>query len=427
MEILKKVLERYFNINLIDKDIKNVKMNSKEVEKDSLFFAINQGNNYIKDAFERGASLVIADNISEELKGDRNIIQVENTIEVMQSLARLYRKELKAKIIAVTGSEGKTSTKDLIYRVLNYKYRGIKTFGNYNNTLGVPYTIFQISENDEIAVLELGMNKLGEIDFLSEMVAPDYGVITNIGDSHLQYLINRDNVFLAKTELLNHLEKNRCFVYGDDIYLSNIGCRKIGFSSDNEFMIEILDKKLEGTKFKVNGENYYIPLNGEYNCINATFAIAIGQEIGLSSEEIKQALETVEITKMRFQKINSDGKIYINDAYNASPVSMEEGLKTFNELDIKNHKKIIVLGDMLELGKNELEYHKNILRKALDMGFEQIYTYGNLMKISTEALNDSRLCYMETKNNIKEKLKAQKDIVIFLKGSRGMKLEEIID
>lgn len=424
---LKRVLEEYFNIDLKDIEIKNVKMDSKNVEIDSMFFAINQGNNYIEDAFNRGASLVVADNIPLELQDNRRIIKVENTIETMQKLAKLYRKKLGVKIVAVTGSEGKTSTKDLIYKVLSSKYKGIKTIGNYNNTIGVPYTVFQIKDDDEIAVLELGMNKLGEIDFLTDMISPNYGVITNIGDSHLQYLINRDNVFVAKTELLNYLKKDSCFVYGDDPYLSEIGCRKIGFSKENEFIIEILDKKLEGTTFKVNNNEYYIPLNGDYNCINASFAISVGLEFGLKYEEIEKALRDVELTKMRFQKIIKGNKIYINDAYNASPVSMQKGLETFAEVSIEGYKKIVVLGDMLELGENEIEYHKDILRYALELGFEDIYVYGNLMKMSTLELDNDRIYYFEDKNNIKAKLTSHSNVAIFLKGSRGMKLEEVID
>ncbi|MEG2437712.1 MAG: UDP-N-acetylmuramoyl-tripeptide--D-alanyl-D-alanine ligase, partial [Cetobacterium sp.] len=277
----------------------------------------------------------------------------------------MYREALGLKVVAITGSEGKTTTKDLVYGVLSKKYKTKKTLGNYNNQIGLPYTILQLEDDDEVAVLELGMSALGEIDRLSEIAAPNFGIITNVGDSHLEYLINRDNVFLAKTEILKHVDKNNVLVFGDDPYLKNLNTLKIGFNKNSDYLIKDFVETYEGAEFKLNDDEYFIPLNGKHNSLNASFAIAMGQILGMDYQEIKNSLIDISITGMRFQKIQKEEVLYINDAYNASPVSMEAALNTFLSLPI-DKKKIVVLGDALELGEEEIKYHMQIIKKAIE-------------------------------------------------------------
>lgn len=423
MERLKKVICEYFKRlkNNFNEDIVDVVMDSREIKKGSLFFAINNGNRYVQEALEKGASLVICDN--SEIKDDR-VIKVKDSLLTMQELATRYREELGLKIVAITGSEGKTTTKDLIYSVLKERYKCYKTLGNYNNQIGLPYSILQLKESDEIAVLEMGMSSLGEIDRLAQISKPNYAVITNIGDSHLEYLINRDNVFKAKTELLNYVNKENRVLYGDDVYLKNVEGKKVGFEEQNDYVITKMKEYYDKTEFNINDENYSISLNGVHNVINSSFAVAMGKMFGMDKEEIEKGLKDAKITGMRFEKIEKNGNIYINDAYNASPVSMKMALRTFNNLPTTK-KKIVVLGDMLEMGEKEIEYHKEILKEVSNYDFDIVFVVGERMKKALKEIKSDKIKCCE-KEEIRSYLDFQKDLIILLKASRGIKLEEII-
>lgn len=421
------VLLNYFqklNINLPKNlEINNIQMDSKKVEKGSLFIAINNGYNYIDEAFKKGAELIICD--KSPTNESEKIIKVLNSIDFLQDIAKLYREKLCIKIIAVTGSEGKTTTKDLIHGVLSTKYKTQKTLGNYNNQIGLPFTLLQLKESDEIVVLEMGMSNLGEIDLLSKIAKPNYAVITNIGDSHLEFLKNRDNVFKAKTEVLNYVDKNNTLVYGDDFYLRNLEALKIGFENKNNYIINNFVESYEGVNFFLNDERYFLSLNGLYNVINASFAIALGKIFGMSYDEIKNALKNIKITSMRFEKIEKNKILFINDAYNASPVSMKMALNAFASLPLKK-KKIVVLGDALELGDKEIEYHVDILKEALKYEFNEVFIYGERMKKASEKLNNPKIIHFTKKEDIRDELNKTENVAVLLKGSRGMKLEEII-
>ncbi|MFR8991305.1 MAG: UDP-N-acetylmuramoyl-tripeptide--D-alanyl-D-alanine ligase [Fusobacterium sp.] len=404
--------------------IENIIMDSRKVQKGDLFFAINNGNKYINEVLEKGASIVVADNY---LGDDKRVFKVLNTVEFMQKFAKEYREALGLKVIAITGSNGKTTTKDMIYSVLSRKYITKKTEGNYNNHIGLPFTILQLKEKDEIVVLEMGMSGFGEIDLLSSIAKPDIGVITNIGDSHLEFLKTRENVFKAKTELLNYVSSENTYIIGDDQYLKNVVGNKIGFSRENNFVIEDFIDSNDGMSFKVENSEYILNLNGKHNALNAGIAIAIGKRFDLTSEEIKEGLKNLHLTPMRFQKIEKENLIYINDAYNASPISMEYSLNTFDKL-YNNMKKIVVLGDMLELGEKEIEFHREIIEKALSIKCDKIYLYGERMKKAYDLLekNDKIRCFNNKENIVKLIANEIEKIAVLLKGSRGMKLEEII-
>lgn len=413
-------IREQLNLNKIE----NIIMNSRKVQKGDLFFAINNGNKYINEVLEKGASIVVADNY---LGDDKRVFKVLNTVEFMQKFAKEYREALGLKVIAITGSNGKTTTKDMIYSVLSRKYITKKTEGNYNNHIGLPFTILQLKEKDEIVVLEMGMSGFGEIDLLSSIAKPDIGVITNIGDSHLEFLKTRENVFKAKTELLNYVSSENTYIIGDDQYLKNVVGNKIGFSRENNFVIEDFIDSNDGMSFKVENSEYTLNLNGKHNALNAGIAIAIGKRFDLTSEEIKEGLKNLHLTPMRFQKIEKENLIYINDAYNASPISMEYSLNTFDKL-YNNMKKIVVLGDMLELGEKEIEFHREIIEKALSIKCDKIYLYGERMKKAYDLLekNDKIRCFNNKENIVKLIANEIEKIAVLLKGSRGMKLEEII-
>ncbi len=428
MKILFNILDEIFGIkSVVEKnEIGHVVMDSRKVQKGDLFFAINNGNSYVNDVLGKGAALVIADNY----KGnDKRVIKVDNTIKCMQELAKKYRKALNIKIIAITGSNGKTTTKDMVYSILSQEYVTAKTMGNLNNHIGVPFTILQLDNKYEVAVLELGMSGFGEIDLLSNIAQPDIGVITNIGDSHLEFLKTRENVFKAKTELVKYVEKENLIIFGDDPFLKMLDGVKVGYEKDNNYQIEDFSDSDEGLSFELNGDKYEIALNGKHNCINAAIAVVIGKKMKVPYEKIKDGLKNLELTPMRFQKIEKENIIYINDAYNASPISVSFSLETFDKL-YNDTLKITILGDMLELGEKEIEYHKNIIEKALSIHTDKIYLYGERMKKALENIqkNREKITHFTEKEEIKKLiLKEQKKTSSLLKGSRGMKLEEIIE
>ena len=408
--------------------IKNVVMDSRKVIKGSLFFAINNGNSYVKDVLDKGASLVIADNT--DIKDER-VIKVTDTIATMQDLATKYRKKLDIQVVGITGSNGKTTTKDIVYSLLSTKAKTLKTEGNYNNHIGLPYTLLNVTDEEKFVVLEMGMSSLGEIKRLGEISGPNYAIITNIGDSHIEFLKTRDNVFKAKTELLEFVDKENTFVCGDDEYLGKLDVNKVGFNENNTYKIESYEFSNKDSKFILDGKEYEMPLLGKHNISNTAIAIELAKKIGLTDEEIQKSLKEVKISNMRFQEIKIGNDIYINDAYNASPMSMKAAIDTLNE--IYNDKyKIAILGDMLELGENEVDYHMDVLNYLLDKKIKLIYLYGERMKKAYDIFmknksEEYRFWYYPTKEGIVESLKNIKmDKVILLKASRGIKLEEII-
>ena len=408
--------------------IKNVVMDSRKVTEGSLFFAINNGNSYVKDVLDKGVSLVIADNTDVK---DERIVKVSDTIATMQDLATKYRKKLDIQVIGITGSNGKTTTKDIAYSLLSAKAKTLKTEGNYNNHIGLPYTLLNITDEEKFVVLEMGMSSLGEIKRLGEISSPDYAIITNIGDSHIEFLKTRDNVFKAKTELLEFVNKENTFVCGDDEYLAKLDVNRIGFNDVNTHKIESYEFSDKGSKFVLDGKEYKISLLGKHNISNTAIAIELVKKIGLTDDEIQSGLKEIKISNMRFQEIKIGEDIYINDAYNASPTSMKAAIDTLNE--IYNDKyKIAILGDMLELGENEVDYHIDVLNYLLDKKIKLIYLYGERMKKAYDIFMKSkseeyRFWYYPTKEGIVESLKnIRMEKVILLKASRGTALEDII-
>ena len=426
MKKLVEIITKILPIKTKILNIGNVQMDSRKIEKDDIFFALNSGKNYIQQVLEKGASLVICDD--KKWEGHEKVVVVEDTLKAMQEIAKEYRKSLPVKIIGVVGSNGKTTTKDIVYSVLSSKYKCVKTEGNYNNHIGVPYTLLQIKENDEFAVVEMGMSSRGEIKFLCETALPDYGIITNIGDSHLEFLLNRENVFIEKSEIKNYVDKDRLIIFGDDFYLKNLNGIKVGFEKNNNFIIKNYTETSDGVSFEIEKEKYNFEMNGKHNCINAAFGTVIGKIVGLSYEEIERGLENCKVTPMRFQKIEKNGIKYINDSYNASPVSMRYSLETLADA-YKGISKIAVLADMGELGKDELKYHIEVLEYAVALDIEKIIVFGNIMKEAAEKIeNREKLIIAETKEEIKNIIRKDfADRVVLIKGSNFNHLWEIME
>ena len=411
---------------ILQEDINKVQMDSRLVEEGDIFFAIGGGNNFVASCLEKGANFVVYDDPEVNIQNDRAIL-VEDTVTAMQDVAKAYRKILDVKIIGITGTNGKTSTKDIVHSILSQKYNVIKSQGNYNNHIGLPYTILQISEKDEFAVLEMGMSSFGEIDLLCDISGINYGIITNIGESHLEFLGTVANVFKAKGEMIKYLDEDKIIVFGDDEYLNKVTGIKVGYELENNFILDSVVEDEDGVSFNLNGEEYYLPINGYYNAINASLGIVLGNELEMNFEEIKCGLENSRLSAMRYEKTFIKDRLYINDAYNADPLSMKSALKSFDKLYNSTYK-VLVLGDMLELGENSENYHRDLKDDILKIKVDKVYLYGNEMKALKEVLKESdKVSYFSEKQDIKKEIeKSDVKTTVLLKGSRGMKLEEII-
>ena len=438
--------------------IDKVVMNSKEIEKGDLFIAIRGGNNFVNESLLKGA-YVVYDNesIKLDVNNKEKAFLVEDSIIFMQEFAKKWRENLNLKVIGITGSNGKTTVKDMIYHLLKSKYKGKKTDGNYNNHIGLPFTLLCSEVEDEFIILEMGMSDFNEIDLLGQISSPNISVITNIGESHLEFLKTKENVFKAKTEIIPYI-KETLIINGDDEYLRNVVSDKIRIikvlrkekkdllcEKMNFYYGDISFNEIE-TNFSLDyfgqicqssvKRSYKTNVLGEHNILNLTIAIAVAKQFGIEDKIIEENVKNIAMTEMRFQKIEKKDTVYINDAYNASPMSMKKSLETFSKL-YNNKEKVVVLGDMLELGENEREFHRDIFDILLNINTNKIYLYGPRMASLYEKLEKNKnikeflnkdIKYFENKMEIKKELeKISKEKAVLLKASRGMKLEDIIE
>lgn len=449
MKYLVKDLEQILNakkVNIVEnKEITGIAIDSRKVREGDLFIPFLgenvDGHNYIESAFEKGAAASLS--LKEDFTSDNNIIYVEDSYVAIQALAKHYLDSLNAKIIAITGSNGKTTTKDIITGLLETKFKVHKTQGNFNNELGVPITILATPEDSEILVLEMGADGFGQLDFLSKLVEPDYTVITNIGESHIEFFGSREGIAKAKFEITNGMKKDGFFVYnGDEILLkdlvdkSNIGATSCGENDYNNIILENYTITRDYIDFKLNlsDEKFTTKLKGKHNLFNIMFATAIAEKLGLSIDEIHKAIEkTSEITHMRLESIPyGKDSLIINDAYNASPTSMKASVDVVSSFDDFDYKTL-VLGSMFELGSKEVQYHSEVGEyisnnsKDIDL----VISVGDLAKNITDSITNSEIKKLHFSSNeeVSNYLKENKHTneVILFKASRSMKLESIIE
>ena len=449
MKYLVKDLEKILNAKKVnitnDTEITGIAIDSRKVKQGDLFIPFLgenvDGHNYIESALEKGAAASLS--LKDDFVSNNNIIYVNDSYEAIQTLAKHYLDSLNAKTIAITGSNGKTTTKDIITSVLSTKYKVHKTQGNFNNELGVPLTILAAPEDSEILVLEMGADGFGQLDFLSKLVEPDYTVITNIGESHIEFFKSREGIAKAKFEITNGMKKDGYFVYnGDEVLLktlvdsSDINATSCGENNYNDIILENYTITRDRIDFKLNisEKQYFTKLKGKHNLFNIMFATAIASKIGLTNEEIRKAIEnTVEITGMRLQSIPyKEDSLIINDAYNASPTSMKAGVDVVGSFDDFDYKTL-VLGSMFELGPNEVNYHgevgEYISNNTNDI--DLVISVGELAENITKQIKNDKIktLHFPTTAKVSEYLKnnKHKNEVILFKASRSMKLETIIE
>lgn len=408
---------------------KNVTTDTRNISKNCIFFALKganfNGNQFAQEAINQGAMLAIVDEKEYE-NINQNIYFVHNALETLQDLAKTYRNYLKIPFIGLTGSNGKTTTKELISAVLKEKFNTHYTFGNLNNHIGVPLTILAIPEDAEIAVIEMGANHQKEIELLASISQPDFGYITNFGKAHLEGFGGIEGVIKGKSELYDFLRKNHrtAFVnFNDPIQVEKTSdIKRITFSDQNnvDVQVELIENETEYLAVKYQGLIIQSHLTGNYNFSNISCAIAIGQHFGVALKSIQNGIENYFPSNSRSQIIAKENYKIVMDAYNANPSSMEASLTNFVQFE---GTKTIVIGDMFELGKESKAEHQRILELAESLNFDQIFLLGlHFKETITHHSNvqkfDDRVSF---ENYLKENPITTQNILI--KGSHGMRLD----
>lgn len=425
------------------REVSGIVTDSRQVNEGSMFVAIKgervDGHKFIPSVFEQGAMCVLCEH-PQESAGPH--IVVESTLEAVKGIAEFYRQQLNIKVVGITGSVGKTSTKEMIASVLSEKFRVLKTPGNFNNELGVPLTIFRLREEDEVAVLEMGINHFGEMHRLSKVVRPDICVITNIGQCHLEYLGDRDGVLRAKSEIFDFISpEGKIILNGDDDKLASLsevkGITPLFFGTEGVRDIratEVESVGLKGVKCRIHTGNdsfeVMVPVPGRHMVLNALAAAAAGTVLGMTEEEIKRGIEKMESLSGRFHIIEENDITVIDDCYNANPVSMKASLKVLNDAP---RRRVAVLGDMGELGEEEKQLHEQVGEFAGKLDLQLCICIGTLCGYLAEAARkenaDLEVVTAGSVDEALEKLPVliHKGDTVLVKASHSMHFEKIVD
>ena len=395
---------------------------TRSIENKSIFFALKgenfNGNKFASEALQKGASFVIID--EKEFKIDERTLLVENVLETLQTLANFHRYFLNIPIISLTGSNGKTTTKELINAVLSKKFNTTATLGNLNNHIGVPLTLLSMNKNTEIGIVEIGANHQKEIEFLCNIAQPDFGYITNFGKAHLEGFGGIEGVIKGKSELYDYLRSNSKKVFvneKDDLQKEKSkGIDKITLTSNIEFLSADPFVQLQYGNTIIHSN-----LIGVYNATNIIAAVTIGEYFKISNAEIVSAIENYTPTNNRSQIIEKENFQIILDAYNANPSSMKVALENFHLL--KKENKTVILGDMFELGDSSLVEHQNIVDLAESLNFEKIIIVGEHF-YKTKASKSLKYKDFEA---FKTSFRPIPNSNLLIKGSRGMALERTLD
>ncbi len=432
------IIEDIYNIFL---KYPSISTDSRNVNNNDIFWALKgekfDGNKFVKDAVRSGASYAISDN--KDHKGKKQVIYVEDSLKTLQNLANYHRKQLNIKIIAITGTNGKTTTKELASQILSSKFNVLATKGNFNNHIGVPLTLLSFQNNTEFGIVEMGANHPGEIKSLCKIAEPDYGLITNIGKAHLEGFGSYERLINSKAEMYSYLEKNgsifinennkqlksliknhKIITYGTQ---NNVFCKAELISSDPFVSLDLISDK----KYRINSQ-----LIGKYNFENILAASCIGLFLNVEIEKIKIAVETYIPVNNRSQLIKRGNSNIISDAYNANPTSMQIAVENF--MTIKSKNKVMILGDMFELGKFSEEEHEKVLKQLINIknNDPEIMIFLAGKEFNSLCLRhkiSENIHYSESTEDLIKQIKTQKfkESWFLIKGSRGMKLEEVIE
>lgn len=440
------------NDEIAHTEVSCIVTDNRKVEVGGMFVAIKgnrvDGHDFIESAFDSGAICVMSE---KKLDIDKPYILVESSLVAVKKIAEFYRENLDVKVVGVTGSVGKTSTKEMIYSVLSTKYNALKTEGNFNNELGLPLTVFRIRDEHEIAVLEMGISDFGEMSRLSKIAKPDVGVITNIGPCHLENLKDLKGVLKAKTEMLEYIKDGGSIILnGNDNELKN-AVKKEGLKYEYFYVDECSDSGklvyadlvesvgIKGIKCRLHyGDeeiDVFIHIPGKHMIYNALAGLCVGKKFGLTNEEIKTGIENVRPVTGRNNIFETDDLTVIDDCYNANPVSMKASIDV---LDYAIGRKVAILGDMFELGANENELHKDIGSYLAKSNTDVIVLCGNLMKNAyielieeknKDLCKDKIIYYFDKISDFYTELDRilKEEDTVLVKASHGMNFVKIID
>lgn len=429
--------------------VSEVSIDSRKADRKSGFFAIvgdvHDAHKFLPQVVEAGCkTLIVSDEKAVEnlnYAENINIILVENTVKALQDLSAYYLNSLDIKKIAITGSTGKTSTRDLTYAACSIKYKCGKNEGNLNNHIGVPLTILSFDEDVEVGVFEMGMDRLGEIDRLADIVRPQIGIITNIGMSHIENLGSQQGIFQAKMELTNYFtEDNTLVISQDEEFLTKqrtSGKYRLvatGMNGKSDYIIsDIDDFGAEGIQFTLEyhqkTQRFRLPVPGRHNALNGALAVAAAGQLGISMEQAAQGLSKVVLTDKRLSVKGHNGIKVIDDTYNASPDSMKSALDVL--MHTPGLRKIAILGDMFELGAVSKSQHELVGIYAAEQGVQQIIAIGDhaqYLADGAKSLNHKAVFYYKNKESFLKEMSSmiEKGDVILVKGSRGMEMEKIV-
>lgn len=446
------VIAKMIDAEIINKDfndtiISGVCIDSRKVKENNLFVPIKgintNGHNYINNAIENGAVATLWNKDEPNPPSNIGVILVDDTVQSLQTLAIAYRKTLSAKFIGITGSNGKTSTKDIIGGVLSTKYKTQKTMGNYNNELGVPLTILSLDDDCEVAVVEMGLEKKGDLLFLKDMVKPNVGILTNVGPIHIENFNSVEEIADAKLELVDCISDNGLFIYnGDDelikgaikkIKINNtLTIKKFGKQIDNDLYCSNVAQIEHGVTFETNGEvndTFGINMLGKHQAINALSAIIAAKYFDLTNTDIKEGLQNIQKTGLRNELVKIKKCTILDDSYKSNPISTLAALDTFEVL--KSPKKIVVLGDMVGLGEDAVKFHFEIGEKLSNYTVDELVVFGPLAKnIAKGAKNIVKSIKMfDDKALMIEYLSKylDEDCMMLVKASRSLELDEVVD
>ncbi len=423
--------------SLLDEAVAGVDKDSRDIKEGYLYVpfvgARVDGHDFIDDVFSKGALATLSE---KKLNINKPYILVESTAQALKDIAEFYREQLDCQIIGITGSVGKTSTKEIIASVLSEKFNVLKTEGNFNNEIGMPITLLKIRDEHEIAVIEMGISFFDEMRRLSRVSKPDVCVITNIGTCHLENLNDRDGVLKAKTEMFENAKPNCCTVLnGDDDKLATIeevnGRAPIfyGLESGRDITaIDIEPDGMKGTSCIIKYKDYefdtYIPIPGHHMIYNALAATCIGVHFGMELDEIDNGIRNLKAIGGRNNIYENNGITIIDDCYNANPMSMKASIDVLNNSD---GRKVAILGDMFELGPGEEALHSEVGEFINSKDIDLVVCIGKLSKNIADAITNAEVKYYETKEEFDPDAILEKGDTVLIKASNGMKFKEIVE
>ena len=428
-------IKELLGFNIMKNRLNGISIDSRNLQNGDVFIALKGHNvdshNFINPKMESQTSLII-----NEMKSSINIIKVDSSKDMLKRIAKRYREKMNCKVIGITGSNGKTTTKEILYHILKDKYSTSMTGENYNSTIGMPMSFFSISTSNDIFIAEMGTNSIGEIKYLSEVAKPDIGVITNISEAHIQNFDSVDDIYNEKMELFKSLKEGGiAFINMDDPYIStstlspNVRIIRYGFQNRFEYFGHISNS--EETSFFINNHKIETKHLSSNLMKNILVAFSIASELGLNLKEFNQNISSFNIPSGRGRTIYKNKYLIIDDTYNSNFTSTVSGICSLKNKKYNKMRKIIVLGDMLELGEKANEFHENLLNYIVESGINKVFLYGDLMRslyekskdiagFSVEHFSTQELLIKNLNNFI------CKNDVIYIKGSRGMKMEKII-